>query len=117
MKDTLQVIESLEEFKISIKNNVLKTYLLTFLKNNTFLSKYDEELLTDQIISYWANQFIKKKKTIYYIYDSDLIKLEKEIYKDYVERILGCLVDDGALDMCWDSDLQTIVWKNNLKIQ
>ena len=116
MKNTLQVIDDLEEFKFSIRNNVFKTFLLTFLKSNTLLKHYDEDLLTTDIIDFWTNQYIKRKKSIYYIYDSDVIKLEKEIYTEFVEIVLGKLVDDGILEMCWDSDIGSVVWKNNKSI-
>ena len=45
-----------------------------------------------------------------------MMKLEKEIYKDFVEIVLGKLVDDGILSMCWNSETMEIVWKNNKKI-
>lgn len=113
MKDTLQVIEDIEEFRCSVKNHVFKTFLLSFLHNDFFLDHYEEDLLTEEIVEYWINQFVTKEQGFYAIYDSKLIKLEKELYKDFVEAIMGRLVDQGYLTMCWDSDIEKVVWKKN----
>ena len=111
MKDTLQVIDDIQEFKDSVRNNVYKTFLLSFLHTPFFLDQYDEDLLTDEIIDYWVNQFIIEAEGNYVIYDSKWLRLEKEMYKDFVEAVMGRLVDDGLLEMCWDSDLGKVVWK------
>jgi hypothetical protein len=111
MKDTLQVIEDITEFKISVRNNVFKTFLLSFIHNEFFLDQYEESLLTEQIVDYWVKQFVKEEHGHFAIYDSKLIKLEKALYKDFVEAIMGKLVDDGFLQMCWDTDLNQIIWK------
>jgi hypothetical protein len=112
MKNEVHLIEDINEFKFTIRNNVLKTFLLTFLKSSTILDQYDEDLLTVEILDFWIGQYIKKKKKLHYIQDSDVMKLEKEIYKDFVEMVLGKLVDKGILVMCWDSDIGSVVWKN-----
>lgn len=115
MKDTLQVIEDIEEFKYSVRNHVFKTFLLSFITNEFFLNHYEESLLTEQMVDYWVNQFVKKECGHYAIYDSKLIKLEKELYKDFVEAIMGKLVDSGLMNMCWESETEQIVWmKNNI---
>lgn len=113
MKDTLQVIEDLEEFKYSLKSHVFKTFLLSFMHSEFFLDQYEEDLLTEEIICYWVKKFIIKEHGNFAIYDSALLKLEKELYKEFVESIMGKLVDKGILLMCWDSDTEKIVWKKN----
>ena len=114
MKDTLQVIEDLEEFKISTRNNVFKTFLLTFLNSPFFIDQYEESLLSDDIVLFWTEQYIKKEHNYYAIYDSDLLKLEKELYKEFVEAIMGQLVNKGVLSMCWDAEEEKVVWKKNI---
>ena len=113
MKDTLQVIEDIEEFKCSVREHVFKTFLLSFLRNPIFIAQYEEELLTEEMVEYWVFQFIDAEQGYFAIYDSKLTKLERELYKDFVEAVMGKLVDDGILSMCWDDEIEKIVWKKN----
>jgi hypothetical protein len=45
------------------------------------------------------------------IYEDDIERIIKVLYKDLVEKILNKLVDDGILEMCWDDSKMEIIWR------
>jgi len=45
------------------------------------------------------------------IFQEDIEKAIKTLYKELVEKVLNKLVDEGILEMCWDPEKMEILWK------
>ncbi len=111
----MKCLDNIPDFILYIRKEVLLTFKLSYKKSKMFLDKYDKSLLTDDDIEYELSQFISVKNNMYYIDNEHVEILLKIVYQQLVYKIINILVDDGILQMCWDSDKMDFVWSLNVK--
>lgn len=108
---TIVTVKNIRRFKRNLKDQVFKTYLLTFATSDFLLQAFNEDLLTDELVYFWANYYTFDNSGELCIYELDRERLDKRLYQEFVERIMCSLVDLGVLDMCWDIETESVIWK------
>lgn len=107
----IHIFTDLDNFMTKVKHEALKTFLLTFENANEFIEKYNEYLLTYDIINHECQRYLFFDGPNYYIYKEDIERLIKRIYKELVEQVLNKLVDEGELELCWDKKEENFFWR------
>jgi hypothetical protein len=111
MLDTFQRIDNLPAFIHEIKKEAIKTFLLSYKNSEVFLNKYDNKLLSDRDVEFELRPYLVIKNHCYYIDYEQIDTLLKVVYQQLVFKILNKLVDDGILEMCWDSLTMNFIWR------
>lgn len=107
----IHTFSNLEHFMIKIKHEALKTFLMTFENASEFIEKYNQDLLTYDIIKHECHRYIFYEDSNYLIYKQDIEIVVKNVYKQLVEQVLNKLVDEGELELCWDKEDNNFFWR------
>jgi hypothetical protein len=97
-----------------VRKEATNTFLVIFQKTQEFIDIYEECLLSDDLIQFEANKYIFENPdnpSQLFVYEDDIEKIIKNIYRELVERVLNKLVDAGILEMCWDNKLSEVIWR------
>ena len=111
IEQELHIFTDLKKFMTKIKHEAMKTFLVTFENATEFIEKYNEDLLTYDIINHECQRYLLFDKNKYYIYKGDIERLVKQVYKQLVEQVLNKLVDEGKLELCWDKEEMNFIWR------
>jgi hypothetical protein len=107
-------IHNINYFRNYVKKEATNTFLVSFSKSKEFIELYEESLLTDDLVKIECNKHIfinPDNSEDLLIFNEDIEKIIKALYKELVEKILNKLVDDGILEMCWDAEKMEIIWR------
>ena len=106
-------IKNIKYFTNFIRIEATNTFLMTFQNTKEFIDIFEDTLLTDSIVMYEANRYIfeNPEGEDWLIYQEDIEKVIKIVYKELVEKVLNKLVDEGILEMLWDSSKMEVIWK------
>jgi len=107
----VHIFSNLNQFMVKVKHEALKTFLITFQNASDFIEKYNDDLLTYDIINYECQRYLFIEGPDYHIYKSDVERLVKQLYKQLVEQVLNKLVDEGELELCWDKKEENFFWR------
>jgi hypothetical protein len=114
-KDSYFVIKDPLLLAGDIRERVMKSYKITFGNLPNYMTLHDKNLLTDDIILFWLNQYIVFNKKEYRVdvilhyIDYDL--LIERCFKEYCEIILNKMVDVGEMHLMWDNKKKGVYWK------
>jgi hypothetical protein len=111
MLETFQRIDNLPEFIHGIKKEAIKTFLMSYKDSEVFISRFDDNLLSDADVEFEMRPYLTIKNYGYYIDREQIELLLKDVYKQLVYKILNKLVDAGVLEMCWDDTLMNFIWR------
>jgi hypothetical protein len=97
-----------------VRKEATNTFLVIFQKTQEFIDIYEECLLSDDLVQFEVNKYIFENPdnpSQLLVYEDDIEKIIKNIYRELVEKILNKLVDVGILEMCWDSKSSEVIWR------
>lgn len=107
-------IHNITYFFNYVRKEATNTFLMSFSKSKEFIELYEDSLLTDEMVKLECNKHIfvnPENSEDFLIFCEDIEKIIKVLYKELVEKILSKLVDDGILEMCWDSEKKEVIWR------
>ena len=112
-EEELYTIHDFHKFFKKIKKEVLKTFIYEYSDSQDFIEKYDEDLLTSDIIQYDCRRYLifDEENQQYHIFKGDIERVIKAVYKELVEQVLNKLVDEGKLELCWDKRTNNFIWR------
>jgi hypothetical protein len=99
------------DFNKNVKDSVFKTYEFTFKECEEFMEFHNIELLSDEVVEFWINQYSFTDRDRVLMYSSDYENLMGRVYKEYCQIIMNKLVDTGYLSLLWDNKKKIVFWK------
>lgn len=97
-------------FLETIREDAIRHFLLAYDNASEFIEKYDIELINYDTIKYLCKRYIRNYEGITILKD-DYERSLREVYKELVEQVLNKLVDEGTLELCWNSKEKTFFWR------
>lgn len=111
MLSSLYHIDNLEEFKQKIRSDAIEIFLLSYKESKHFIEKYNDQLISIDDVQCELKNYIFIKNNEYYIDNEQIENVTRSVYQQLVFKILSKLVDDGILEMCWDSEMASFIWR------
>lgn len=111
MLDSLCKIEDVSVFVEEIKKEAVNSFLLSYKNSKNFINKFNSSLLSNSDVMYEIKNYIVIKNSEYYIDGDQKELLIYDVYKQLVYKIMSKLVDEGILELCWDSTVMNFFWR------
>lgn len=115
MLDIIQ-LNRLDVFYKEIKKEALLCFVTSYRDSTDFIKTYKDSFLPLEEIEFECRKYIIiDNNGLYSILRKDYDKMVLRVYKNLVCKVLNKQVDEGVLELCWDTTNCDFMWRKKRK--